>query len=211
MAARAPLRTTLTGMAKRHDIPRSIGHVLTVLAAAGVSLAGAAVSAADPAEPPPVPLPADVSAMTPHQPALPPAAAPPAPDAPAPDAPAADAPAPNAPPPPPPHQEVPEIANPNYGSGGGIFGTISDLWQQIQNPYYGADDVPGGGVAPPPGAGPAPQLPPGYVSINAPGSEAPARAPDPSAPRPALPPGYYSLDGPPPPGYEFGAPTTPLG
>lgn len=211
MTARAPLRITLTGMAERHHIPRSIGHVLAALAVAGVSLAGAAVSAADPAEPSPIPLPANASAMTPHQPALPPDAVPPAPDAPAPDAPAPDAPAPDVPPPPPPRQEVPEIANPTYGSGGGIFGTISDLWQQIQNPYYGADELPGGGVAPPPGAGPAPQLPPGYVSINAPGSEAPAKAPDPSTPRPALPPGYYSLDGPPPPGYEYGAPTTPLG
>lgn len=193
MLARAPLRTTLTGMAERHHIKRSVRYALTALAAVGVSLTGAAVSAADPSEPPPIPLPADASAMTPNQPALPPEAAPPAPDAP--------------PPPPPPHQEVPEIANPNYGSGGGIFGTISDLWQQLRDPYYGADEVPGGGAAIPAGAGPAPQLPPGYVSTNAPGSEAPAKAAGPPPPHPALPPGYYSLDGPPPPGYEFGVPS----
>lgn len=196
MSARAPIRTTLTGMAARHHITRSVRHALSALTAIGVSLTGAAVSAADPAEPPPIPLPANASAMTPNQPTVLPEAAPAAPDAP--------------PPAEPPHQEVPEIANPNYGSGGGIFGTISDLWQQIRNPYYGADELPGGAAAPPPGAGPAPQLPPGYVSINAPGSEAPAKAADPSAPHPALPPGYYSLDGPPPPGYEFTVPTQPV-
>ncbi len=51
-------------------------------------------------------------------------------------------------------------------------------------------------------------LPPGYVSINAPGSETPVTAPAPgSGPvGPALPPGYYSLNGPPPPGYEYNSP-----
>lgn len=197
MLARAPIRITLTGMAVRHHITRSVRHALTVVTAVGISLAGAAVSAADPAEPSPIPPPpANGSAMTPNQPAIQAEAAPPAPDAP--------------PPAEPPHQEVPEIANPNYGSGGGIFGTISDLWQQLRNPYYGADEVPGGVAPLPQGAGPAPQLPPGYVSTNAPGSEAPAKAADPSGPRPALPPGYYSLDGPPPPGYEFAVPSQPI-
>ncbi|MEX3654372.1 hypothetical protein ABFW09_16915, partial [Mycolicibacterium fortuitum] len=51
-------------------------------------------------------------------------------------------------------------------------------------------------------------LPPGYKSINAPGSETPVTAPAPgSGPAgPPLPPGYYSLNGPPPPGYEYNSP-----
>jgi hypothetical protein len=61
-----------------------------------------------------------------------------------------------------------------------------------------------GGAAPPAGAGPAPKLPPGYHSLNAPESDG-----DPVAPTqgggPPLPPGYYPLNGPPPPGY-FGTP-----
>ena len=73
---------------------------------------------------------------------------------------------------------VPEIQNPTYGSGGGggVFGTLKDLWHQAQNPYYapGEGMGSGGGAAPPPGAGPAPALPPGYISTNAPGSETPS-------------------------------------
>ena len=53
-----------------------------------------------------------------------------------------------------------------------------------------------------------PPLPPGYVSINLPGSETPVTATGPgSAPvtGPALPEGYYPLTGPPPPGYSYSA------
>lgn len=103
---------------------------------------------------------------------------------------------------------VPEIQNPQYGSGknsSGLLGTFKDLWDQVKNPTLdGGADV--GRPAPPPGAGPAPALPPGYVSINAPGSETAATVPagGPATGRPALPPGYYSTSGPPPPGYEYG-------
>ena len=121
-----------------------------------------------------------------------------------------------APPPAPGPPMVPEIANPVYGSGqygGGALGTLRDLWHQARDPYAmvtpaGPDpEAPG----PPPGAGPAPQLPPGFVSLTAPGSEAPSiAAPGSGGPTagpatggPALPPGYYPLTGPPPPGYEY--------
>lgn len=117
------------------------------LTAVGAVLAAAGQAAADPVVPDPAPAPAD--------PAL---AAPPPP-------------APAGPP------QVPEIANPVYGSGqygGGPVGTLRDLWHQAHDPggFQGGGGAPEG-VAPPPGAGPAPPLPPGYVSINAPGSETP--------------------------------------
>ncbi|RWA23392.1 hypothetical protein MBRU_00815 [Mycolicibacterium brumae DSM 44177] len=105
-------------------------------------------------------------------------------------------------------QQVPEIPNAAYGAdrnGVGFFGTIRDLWHQAQDPYgmTNPEQAQVVGAAPPAGAGPAPQLPPGYLSTNAPGSEAPAKAPDETVTGPALPEGYYSLDGPPPPDYEF--------
>ncbi len=89
-------------------------------------------------------------------------------------------------------------------SGGGILGSIMDIWRQAQNPFLppGAPLGPGGAPTPPPGAGPAPALPPGYISTNAPGSETPVTSNGPAGPdvnRPALPPGYYPIDGPPPP------------
>ncbi|MBU9765152.1 hypothetical protein FR943_15030 [Mycobacterium sp. TNTM28] len=131
---------------------------------------------------------------------------------PAPTDPALAAPPPPAPAGPP---QVPEIANPVYGSGqygSGPVGTLRDLWHQAHDPYgfQGAMDAPQG-VAPPPGAGPPPPLPPGYVSINAPGSETPVTAPEPGTgpSGPPLPPGYYSLNGPPPPGYEYNSPGQP--
>jgi len=90
-----------------------------------------------------------------------------------------------------------------------VFGTLKDLWHQVQNPAYAQDELMGGGpAAPPPGAGPAPALPPGYVSINAPGSETASTTGGGGGAmtgRPALPPGYYSIEGPPPPGYQFGS------
>jgi hypothetical protein len=119
---------------------------------------------------------------------------------------------PTAPPPPrdPFTPYVPEIPNQSYGSGnsgGGAFGTLKDLWQQFKNPTLAPGDIagPGGPGAQPPISAPVPMLPPGYVSINLPGSEAPV-APagsEAASSGSALPPGYYPLDGPPPPGYEF--------
>jgi hypothetical protein len=104
------------------------------------------------------------------------------------------------------HGSVPEIPNAHYGSGnggGGILSSIMDIWHQAKNPFMDTGDMAGGAPAPPPGAGPAPKLPPGYVSTNAPGSETPATVPaaGSGADRPALPPGYYPISGPPPPWY----------
>lgn len=180
------------------DRHRTVTIPLAGAIALTAAFAAAGTATADPANPapvttvaeapPPPAAPGDGASMTPNQPAVAPAdpAAPPAPVF---------------------RQEVPEIANPTYGSGGGVLGTLKDLWHQAQNPYYAPDDVTAGGVvAPPPGAGPAPALPPGYVSINAPGSETPASAGQGAGSatgRPALPPGYYSTSGPPPPGYEY--------
>jgi len=120
--------------------------------------------------------------------------------------------APPAPPPagPPP---VPEIQNPVYGAGQtpGNFGYLRDLWHTFHsgNPMEALTaPPPEGGVAPPPGAGAPPPLPPGYTSINAPGSEAPPPEPGSEpAEGPPLPPGYYPLDGPPPPGWYDQPPT----
>lgn len=181
--------------------------VIVSLASAGIigaALTGTALAAADPGDPAPAPVttvpapppapPADPQGMTPNQPPVPagdPAVAPAAPVL---------------------QPSVPEIQNPTYGSGGGggVLGTLKDLWHQAQNPYYAPDEVmgSGGGAAPPPGAGPAPALPPGYVSTNAPGSETPSTGDGggPATGRPALPPGYYSTSGPPPPGYQYETP-----
>jgi hypothetical protein len=106
---------------------------------------------------------------------------------------------------PPPRQTVPDtVPRPGGGGGGGILGSIRDIWHQAQNPFLNPGDAIGGlgAPAPPPGAGPAPKLPPGYVSINSPGSETPATSGGGDAgPRPALPPGYYPINGPVPPWY----------
>jgi hypothetical protein len=93
----------------------------------------------------------------------------------------------------------------HYGSGSGPLGFLRDAWHQAQDPYGVNDPSAGMGAAPPPGAGPAPALPPGYVSTNAPGSETVMPA-GPPPPHPALPPGYYSKNGPPPPPEYFDAP-----
>lgn len=204
------------------------------LAALG-GLAGAGDALADPTdatptptpvivEPAPPPPPVSNNPMTPRQPPVPaspapapapgdPAAPGPAPAAPAPGDPAAPPPAPGDPAaPPPPRQTVPNtVPPPGNSSGGGILGSIKDLWHQAQNPFMNPGDLGGSAsTAPPPGAGPAPQLPPGYVSINAPRSEIPAGStgiPAVSGPyggsvgRPELPPGYYPVEGPPPPWY----------
>ncbi len=107
---------------------------------------------------------------------------------------------------------VPEIQNQQYGSGNssGPLGFLKDAWNQAKDPYNFAETPEGqmpAGAPPPPGAGPAPQLPPGFQSLNAPGSEAPPTAETPGS-GPPLPEGYYSITGPPPPGY-FDAPRRP--
>lgn len=105
---------------------------------------------------------------------------------------------------------VPQIDNPQYGSGDGPLGFLRDAWHQAKDPFNLAGQatapVPAG--APPPGAGAPPPLPPGYTSMNAPGSETLAPPKDYSG-GPELPPGYHSLDGPLPPGYEWGVPPPP--
>jgi hypothetical protein len=105
----------------------------------------------------------------------------------------------------------------HYGSGSGPLGFIRDAWHQAKDPmnFAGTPDGEMPTSAPPPGAGPAPKLPPGYVSMNAPGSETPMPAADPNAPKPAAPPGYIRMDdgrlapdpaGPPPAVQANGAP-----
>lgn len=165
---------------------------------AGVIIAGGALTmagqaAADPLVPYPTPAPGDAQ-PAPGDPAPPPGQ---------PVADAADAPvAPPAPPPAGPPM-VPEIANPTYGSGSGPLGFIRDAWHQAKDPYGTADSPDGMPAAnvPPPGAGPAPKLPPGFTSLTDPSSSTPALPKDPGVTGPALPPGYYPLNGPPPPGY----------
>jgi hypothetical protein len=151
-------------MTERHP---AVAAAVAAFAVIATSLAGAGPAGADPADP------------TPTYPVPPPPA--PTDGAPAADQPLAAAPADPAAPPPPPAGPpgVPEIPNPTYGSGksgGGVFGTLMDIWEQVKNPTFTAEELYGSGVAPtpPPGAGPAPALPPGYVSTNAPGSETPA-------------------------------------
>ncbi len=155
------------------------------------ALGTAAQAVADPVPPTPVP----GEPLPPGQPVV---------DAPGADALAAPPPPPAGPPP------VPEIANPVYGSGhsSGPLGFLRDAWHQAQDPYNFAD-TPDGMPAvhpPPPGAGPAPQLPPGYISLTDPASNGPP--PTPKEGGPPLPPGYMPLDGPPPPGY-FDTPPPP--
>lgn len=105
---------------------------------------------------------------------------------------------PPAPPPGPP--PVPQIANPVSGSGDGPLGFLRDAWHIAKNPF-GGPALPGqpAYAPPPPGAGPAPPLPPGYTSITAPESSSPATERESGGP--PLPPGYYPITGPPPPGY----------
>jgi hypothetical protein len=110
---------------------------------------------------------------------------------------------------------VPEISNPKYGSGqsDGPLGFLRDAWHQAKDPYNFAETPEGqmpGGAPPPAGAGPAPQLPPGFKSLNAPGSEAPPSAPQgtpgTAGGGPPLPEGYYPISGPPPACYFDGPP-----
>jgi hypothetical protein len=176
------------------------------LAVAGVLIAGGALAfaghaGAEPEVPYPTPVPADpgAPAPAPGQPVVVEAG-----DGPV----AAPAPPPIGPP------TVPEIANPVYGEGksSGPLGFLRDAWHQAQDPYGftgsgSPDELPQG--APPPGAGPPPPLPPGYISLNAPGSETAAAPKGPEQGGPPLPPGYYPLNGPPPPGYDAPVPPDP--
>ena len=180
---------------------RAVLPALVGLAAVSATLAGAGLVSAEPADPSaPVPTyPASVpSSSAPVDPAL----VDPAVVVPAPGEAAA------LPPRDPFVPYVPEIQDQSYGagaSGGGIFGTLKDLWQQVQNPTLAPDETARPGGAQRPISAPVPPLPPGYVSINLPGSESPDAPADAGPPvsGPALPPGYYPLDGPPPPGYEY--------
>lgn len=114
---------------------------------------------------------------------------------------------------------VPEIQNPQYGAGNtpGQFGYIRDLWHTFHsgNPLEELTMVPEDGTASgaPAGAGPAPKLPPGFISLTDPASSNPIVDTGPKTGGPALPPGYYPLNGPPPPGYydpkPGAAPVTP--
>ncbi|MDT5057055.1 MAG: hypothetical protein QOF66_5421 [Mycobacterium sp.] len=165
------------------------------IAVAGVIIAGGALAmagqaGADPAVPYPTPAPSGPDAATP-----------------APAQPVVSADGAVGPPAPPPvgAPPVPEIQDPAYGQGQtpGKLGYLRDIWHTFHsgNPLDAmtapADEAPG----PPPGAGPAPQLPPGYVSLNSPESNGPPPK-GPAQGGPPLPPGYYPLNGPPPPGYN---------
>jgi hypothetical protein len=170
------------------------------IAVAGVFIAGGALAMAGPAAAEPdVPCP-----PTPSGPCTP-----------APGQPVAD---PSAgaiaspPPPPAGPPSVPEVQNPVYGAGQtpGQLGYLRDIWHTFHsgNPMEAltapAEEAPGA----PPGAGPAPQLPPGYISLNAPESNGPPPK-GPAEGGPPLPPGYYPLNGPPPPGYSDAPPADP--
>lgn len=164
---------------------------LAGVAAGLAALTTAGLASADP-QVPPLPTPAPAAADAPPAPGQPYVAP-------------ADAADPPPAPPPVGAPPVPEIANPQYGQGSspGPLGFLRDAWHQAQDPYGFTGMPPGHTPAvapPPPGAGRAPQLPPGYTSITAPESNGPPVAPPPGG-GPPLPPGYHSLDGPPPPGY----------
>ena len=100
---------------------------------------------------------------------------------------------------------MPEIANQQYGQGdtSGPLGFLRDAWHMAQNPEGFTGTMQPGDIkpsVPPPGAGPAPPLPPGYASLTDPASSGPIVERNYSG-GPALPEGYYALTGPPPPGY----------
>jgi hypothetical protein len=187
------------------------------IAVAGVIIAGGALAmsghaGADPAVPYPTPVPSDPGAPTPvpGQPVVE----------------STDGPAGEAAPPPVFAPSVPEIQNPVYGAGQtpGQLGYLRDIWHTFHsgNPLDAltapAEQAPG----PPPGAGPPPQLPPGYVSLTSPRPATPmpgaepgaVAAAEPEPPHPPLPPGYVSLNAPRPatgpvPGEESAPPPDP--
>ena len=167
----------------------TLRHSAALVSLLGLAAFGwAGPAAADPVDPFVVPAPpapvvtypvapvANGAAMTPHQLAVPganPAAPPPASSV--------------------SEGGIPEIQNPVYGSGrngGGILGTLKDLWQQVKDPAFVPDQIMGGAPAP-----------------DVPAQTGPTGSSGGSAPGPALPPGYYPIDGPPPPGYEYLTPS----
>ena len=180
------------------------GHTFSPTHVARIALAGAviglgALAAAGQAnaEPvvPPLPTPVPGETPAPGQPVM---------EVPGSEPVAAPAPPPIGAPP------VPEIANPQYGQGSspGPLGFLRDAWHQAQDPYGFTGTPPGqmpAAAPPPPGAGPAPQLPPGYESLTDPASNGPPPTGSYEG-GPPLPAGYYPLDGPPPPGYFDGPP-----
>jgi hypothetical protein len=187
-------------MTDGHHTAAFVRALLVAGVTVGTALAGAVTASADPMTPTPVPIPGDPATAPPGQPVSVPV-----------DPAAVAAPAP---PPPGGPPTVPQLADQTYGShnsggGSGVLGSLRDLWHQARDPQYGPDDnaYADGSVAPPPGAGPPPPLPPGFKSYTAPGSEAPPSDSGPGKPppagTPALPPGYYPISGPPPPGYQY--------
>ncbi len=146
----------------------------------GAGLAGAEPAPTEPAPPPPgQPVVIDPAELVAAPPAPPPAGPPP----------------------------VPQMSNPEYGQGqsGGTFGYIRDLWNAAKSPdpmaacsEAGTGGLPTGA---PPGAGPAPKLPPGYTSLTDPSSSTPSLRTEgtPQVGGPPLPPGFVSLSDPNPP------------
>jgi hypothetical protein len=169
------------------------GQVTRIAVAAAVIGMGALVAATQAnAEPvaPPLPTPVPGQPPAPGQPVL---------DVPGAEPVAAPAPPPIGAPP------VPEIANQQYGQGNtsGPLGFLRDAWHMAQNPEGFTGTMQPGDIkpsVPPPGAGPAPPLPPGYASLTDPASNGPIPERNYSG-GPPLPEGYYALTGPPPPGY----------
>lgn len=169
----------------------------------GGALAGAGQAAAEPDPLLPTPAPGAPAEPAPGQPVL-----------------VANEPVGAQPPPPPGAPPVPEVTNQQYGQGQtpGQLGYLRDIWHTFHssNPIGELTMAPedGVGVGAPPGAGPAPKLPPGYTSLTDPNSSTPAlpvaAAAPPGAPGggPALPPGYVALNDPNPPAWvnEPGAP-----
>lgn len=159
------------------------------------ALAAATQATAQPAPPPPPP----GQPLPPGQPVM---------DAPGAEPVAAPAPPPVGAPP------VPQVTNQVYGSGNtsGPLGFLRDAWHMAQDPQNYTGSMQPGDIkpsVPPPGAGPAPQLPPGYQSLTDPASNGPVPEGNYSG-GPPLPEGYYPLTGPPPPGY-FDPPPAPGG
>ena len=167
------------------------------LAVAGVIIAGGALAmagqaGADPAVPYPTPVPSGPEAGTP-----------------APGQPVVESfDVPVVPPVPPPFVSPPvsDVSYQVYGQGQtpGQLGYLRDIWHTFHsgNPLDALTAAPEEAPGPPPDAGPAPKLPPGFTSLTDPQSSTPALPKDPNQTGPALPPGYYPLNGPPPPGYD---------
>jgi hypothetical protein len=170
------------------------------IAVAGAIIAGGALSPAGPAAADPTPVPPTPGVAAP---AGQPVAVP------------SDGPVDPPPPPPGGAPPVPEIPNPAYGQGQtpGQLGYLRDIWHTFHtgNPLDAMTAPPEEGAGAPPGAGPAPPLPPGYVSLTDPQSSTPALPAGPGTTGPPLPPGYYPLNGPPPPGYGPPPPADPAG